>query len=118
MLQAVTATSLVELEACGEPVAAPADSESDALTGEFEELERRYGQPVSAIRAATLSRANLSDYDVIVLPHSQAGYSGMFDAELGFGEILAEQECTWFRDFLRAQGVYFRFKGRFHLFSP
>ena len=37
-------TSLVELEACGEPVAAPTDRESGALTEEFEELERRYGQ--------------------------------------------------------------------------
>ena len=37
-------TSLVELEACGEPVAAPTDSESGALSEEFEELERRYRQ--------------------------------------------------------------------------
>jgi V/A-type H+-transporting ATPase subunit I len=36
-------TSLVELEACGEPVAAPTDNEFGALSEEFEELERRYG---------------------------------------------------------------------------
>ena len=37
-------TSLVELEACGEPVAAPIDTDTGALTEEFDELERRYVQ--------------------------------------------------------------------------
>jgi V/A-type H+-transporting ATPase subunit I len=37
-------TSLVELEACGEPVAAPIDTDTGALTEEFDELERQYVQ--------------------------------------------------------------------------
>lgn len=37
-------TSLVELEARGEPVEPPIDTDSGPLSEEFEELERRYGQ--------------------------------------------------------------------------
>ncbi len=37
-------TSLVELEAYGEPVAASIDSDTGTLTEEFDELERQYGQ--------------------------------------------------------------------------
>jgi putative intracellular protease/amidase len=47
-------------------------------------LERRYGQPVTAIRAGTLTRATLSDYDVIVLP--SGNYSDVFNE--GFGDRL------------------------------
>lgn len=36
-------------------------------------LERRYGQRVTAIRAATLGRARLADYDVVVLPSGDYG---------------------------------------------
>lgn len=31
-------------------------------------LERRFGQPVSAVRVSTLDRVDLSDFDVVVLP--------------------------------------------------
>ncbi len=47
-------------------------------------LERRYGQPVTAIRARTLTRATLSDYDVIVLP--SGNYGEVFNE--GFQERL------------------------------
>jgi hypothetical protein len=44
-------------------------------------LEQRYGLPVTAMRAATIPRARLSDYDVIVLP------SGNYGAEFGSGMV-------------------------------
>lgn len=40
-------------------------------------LERRFNQPVSAIRTGTLGRANLADYDVIILP------AGNYSSALG-----------------------------------
>jgi hypothetical protein len=36
-------------------------------------LERRYGQRVTAVRASSLGRAKLADYDVIVLPSGDYG---------------------------------------------
>jgi len=38
-------------------------------------LERRFGQPVSAVRVASLGRVNLNNYDVIVLPSGSYGTS-------------------------------------------
>jgi len=38
-------------------------------------LERRFGQPVTAVRVSSLTRANLSDFDVIVLPSGNYGGS-------------------------------------------
>ena len=52
-------------------------------------IERRYGQPVSAIRAGTLRSANLNDYDVIVLP--SGSYSGVF------GEDFVDRLRLWMR---------------------
>lgn len=50
-------------------------------------LEQRYGLPVTAMRAATIPRARLSDYDVIVLP------SGNYGAE--FGSDMVERLERW-----------------------
>ncbi|NBS41961.1 hypothetical protein EBS80_04890 [bacterium] len=38
-------------------------------------LERRFGVPVTAVRASSLGRANFNDYDVIVLPSGSYGGS-------------------------------------------
>ncbi len=46
-------------------------------------LERRYGQPTVAVRASSLGRADLSDFDVIVFP------SGNYSSEVGSG-LLSE----------------------------
>ena len=43
-------------------------------------LEQRYAQPTVAVRASSLGRANLSDYDVIVFP--SGNYSGAVGAGL------------------------------------
>jgi len=53
-------------------------------------LERRYGQRTTAVRASTLGRAVLSDYDVIVFP------SGNYDGVVGEG--LRGRLQTWTRD--------------------
>ncbi|MEM7414153.1 MAG: M14 family zinc carboxypeptidase [Gemmatimonadota bacterium] len=45
-------------------------------------LEQRYGQPTVAVRASSVGRADLSDYDVIVIPSGNYGSvfgSGMVD---------------------------------------
>jgi hypothetical protein len=53
-------------------------------------LERRYGQPTVAVRASSLSRADLSDYDVIVFP------SGNYSGEVGSG--LVDRIRAWMSD--------------------
>ncbi len=53
-------------------------------------LERRYGQRVTAIRASSLGRAVLADYDVIVFP------SGNFAGVVGEG--LRDRLQAWMRD--------------------
>ncbi len=53
-------------------------------------LEQRYGLPVTAVRGRSLGRANLSDYDVIVLP------SGNYSGVIGSG--LVEQLRNWMSD--------------------
>jgi hypothetical protein len=53
-------------------------------------LERRYGQRTTAIRAASLGRAVLSDYDVIVFP------SGNFSSAVG--APMVERLQAWMRD--------------------
>lgn len=50
-------------------------------------LEQRYGLPVTAVRASTVSRARLSDFDVIVLP------SGNYGAV--FGEEMVDRLERW-----------------------
>ena len=53
-------------------------------------LERRYGQRVTAIRAGSLGRATLGDYDVIVFP------SGNFSSAVG--APMVERLQGWMRD--------------------
>ena len=53
-------------------------------------LERRYGQPASAVRTSSLGRATLSDYDVIVFPSGNYGSA--------VGQALLERIQAWMRD--------------------
>ena len=53
-------------------------------------LERRYGQRTTAVRASSLGRARLADYDVIVFP------SGNYGGEVGEG--LLDRLRAWMRD--------------------
>jgi hypothetical protein len=53
-------------------------------------LERRYGQRVTAVRASTLGRVTLPDYDVVVFP------SGSYAGVVGRG--LVDRLQTWLRD--------------------
>ena len=50
-------------------------------------LEQRYGLPVTAVRGSSLGRANLSEYDIIVLP------SGNYSSVIGSG--LLDQFRNW-----------------------
>jgi len=44
-------------------------------------LERQFSYPVTPIRTATLGRAQLDDFDVLILPDSRGpGYASVFDA--------------------------------------
>ena len=52
-------------------------------------LERRYGQRTTAVRASSLGRARLADYDVIVFP--SGNYGG------AVGEGLVDQLRDWMR---------------------
>jgi hypothetical protein len=56
-------------------------------------LERRYGQPVSAVRVASLRRADLSRFDVIVLPSGE------------YGEALGAPVVSRISDWVRAGGT-------------
>ena len=53
-------------------------------------LERRYGQRTSAVRAGSLGRVRLADFDVIILP------SGSYDDPIGEG--LRERLRAWMSD--------------------
>ncbi|MXX55184.1 MAG: hypothetical protein F4Z44_05280 [Gemmatimonadetes bacterium] len=53
-------------------------------------LERRYGQRTTAVRASSLGRVRLDDYDVIVFP------SGSYGSTVGDG--LLDRLRTWMRD--------------------
>ena len=53
-------------------------------------LERRYGQRTTAVRASSLGRARLGDYDVIVFP------SGNYGSAVGDG--LLDRLRAWMRD--------------------
>lgn len=53
-------------------------------------LEQRYGQPTVAVRASSLGRADLSDFDVIVFP------SGNYSGEVGSG--LLDDLRSWVSD--------------------
>ena len=56
-------------------------------------LERRFNQPVTAVRAGSLARANLTDYDVIILP---AG---------NYGSVLGEPLLSRVREWTRTGGT-------------
>jgi hypothetical protein len=56
-------------------------------------LERRYGQPVTIVRTASLARANFADYDVIVLPSGN------------YGNTIGEAVLNRMKDWLRAGGT-------------
>jgi len=56
-------------------------------------LERRFNQPVSAIRVATLRRVDLGKFDVIVMPH------GNYEGTLG------EADVARIKDFVRLGGT-------------
>lgn len=53
-------------------------------------LEQRYGQRTTAVRAESLGRAELPDYEVIVFPSGRYGAVG--------GEGLVERLRAWMRD--------------------
>ena len=53
-------------------------------------LERRYGQRTTAVRASSLGRARLADYDVIVFPSGNYGQA--------VGEGLLDRLRAWMRD--------------------
>jgi hypothetical protein len=53
-------------------------------------LERRYGQRTTVVRASSLGRAKLADYDVIVLP------SGNYSSAIGSG--LVGELRAWMQD--------------------
>ena len=71
------------------------DTPAQALSAGFARyvLERRFGQPVTAVRVASMSRADLNEFDVIVLP------SGTY-APLGGDEALRR-----LRDWIRGGGT-------------
>lgn len=56
-------------------------------------LERRFNLPVTAVRASSLARANLNDYDVIVLPSGN------------YGGSINEALLNRIKDWLRAGGT-------------
>jgi hypothetical protein len=56
-------------------------------------LERRFGQPVTIVRSASLGRADFSDFDVIVLP--SGNYAG----------VIGEAVINRLKDWLRAGGT-------------
>jgi hypothetical protein len=56
-------------------------------------LERRYGQPVTAVRVSSLRRVELNRYDVLVLPSGQ------------YGEALGEETVNRLRDWVRGGGT-------------
>jgi hypothetical protein len=56
-------------------------------------LERRYGQPVTVVRTASLARANLPNFDVLVLPSGN------------YGGSINEALLNRIKDWLRAGGT-------------
>jgi hypothetical protein len=56
-------------------------------------LERRFNQPVSAVRVSTLRRVDLKEFDVMVLPN------GSYEAALNEGDVAR------IKDFVRAGGT-------------
>ena len=56
-------------------------------------LERRYGQPVTAVRVASFSRLDLGRYDVVVLPSGD------------YSDALGEEQVRRLRDWMRGGGT-------------
>jgi hypothetical protein len=56
-------------------------------------LERRYGQPVTIVRTASLARANFADFDVMVLPSGN------------YGSTINEAVLNRIKDWLRSGGT-------------
>jgi hypothetical protein len=56
-------------------------------------LERRFGQPVTIVRTASLTRANLYDFDVVVLPSGN------------FGDAINQALVNRLKDWLRQGGT-------------
>jgi hypothetical protein len=56
-------------------------------------LERRFNQPVTIVRSASLARANFSDFDVVVLP--SGNYTG----------VISEAVVARLKDWLRGGGT-------------
>lgn len=56
-------------------------------------LERRFGQPVTIVRASSLGRARLADFDVIVLPSGN------------YADSIGEPLLNRLKDWLRAGGT-------------
>ena len=56
-------------------------------------LERRYGQPVTVVRTASLTRAELDRYDVVVLPSAS------------FANTISDAFLVRLKDWLRAGGT-------------
>ena len=60
-------------------------------------LEQRYAQPTVAVRASSLGRANLADYDVIVFPsgnYSSAVNSGMVQEPVSYTHLTLPTICS------------------------
>lgn len=62
-------------------------------------VERRIGLPVTPIRTARLARADLRNYDVLILPAQSGGPSG------GYADVLGKAGLETLRDFVRDGGV-------------
>jgi hypothetical protein len=56
-------------------------------------LERRYGQPVTAVRVASLRRLDLGRYDVLILPSGD------------YSDALGEEQVRRLRDWVRTGGT-------------
>jgi hypothetical protein len=56
-------------------------------------LEQRFAQPVTAVRTSSLARANLADFDVVVLPSGN------------FAGAITDTVVTRLKDWLRAGGT-------------
>ena len=56
-------------------------------------LERRFGQPVTAVRVSSLGRVDMSRYDVLVLPSGD------------YGDTLGEGQAKRIRDWVEAGGT-------------
>ena len=59
-------------------------------------IERQFDYPVTAIRTSRIAKADLSNYEVLILPEAYGG---------GFGEALGESGTDNLRDWVKRGGV-------------